>query len=111
MEIQAKPEYDDYCDKVDILVNTLKEYLIESLKTSPREYDLLLKEKEGWVEYQIEEWLGRKIKEKYGWSAWDVSPIDVMAILTCQVVAYIKFGGNPRSDFSSPTIEVSSTTQ
>lgn len=111
MEIQTNANYDDYCDKVDILINSLKEYLVESLKTSPREYELLLKEKEDWVKYQIEEWLGRKIKEKYGWSAWDISPIDVMAILTCQIVTYIKLGGKPRSDFSSPTTEVSSTTQ
>jgi hypothetical protein len=81
MDLITKSEYVEYCDKVDILVKHLKEYLLEELKTSSTQVQVLFREKEGWVEYQVEEWLGKKIQDTYGWIAWDVSMIDVMAIL------------------------------
>jgi hypothetical protein len=110
MDLTTKSEYIEYCDKVDILVKHLREYLLEELKTSTVQYKCLLREKEGWVEYQVLEWLGKKVQETYGWSAWDVCMIDVMAILTCEIVRYIKLGEDPKlEDFSFQTIGESST--
>jgi hypothetical protein len=97
-----------YSDKVDILVKYLKEYLVSELKTDTKQYKLLLVEKEGWVEAQIAEWLDKKVKETYGWSAREVWSVDVMAILTCQIVRYLGAGGDPVTDFllsSQTTVE------
>lgn len=105
MDLVTKSEYVEYCDKVDILVKHLKEYLLTELKTSRKEYNLLLRQKETWVEHQVVEWLGKKVQETYGWSAWDVCMVDVMAILTCEIVRYIKLGEDPKlEDFNSPSI-------
>ena len=71
-----------YFEKVDILVNRLKEYLLSKPLS---ETILLLKEREGWVEYQELEWLGREIQERYNWSVWEISAIDVMAILIAKI--------------------------
>jgi len=90
MDYQSRPEFVEYCNKVDILVKHLKEYLLNELKTSSLQYKVLLREKEGWVEYQVLEWLGKIIQTTYGWSAWDVCMIDVMAILIGQMELYIK---------------------
>lgn len=89
MEFKSEPQYEQYFERIDILVNRLKEYLIKTLETDKREYNLLIKEKEGWVEYQYLEWLEKEIKEKYGWNVWDIHPIDVMAQLTCLIVRYL----------------------
>jgi len=90
---------DAYCDKLDILVARLKEYLVESLKTTPDEYNALLKQKERWIQTQYDQWLSKEVKDKYDWVPSDVDTIDVMAMLTCDVVKYIKYGGVPRKDF------------
>jgi hypothetical protein len=90
---------DAYCEKLDILVARLKEYLVESLKTTPDEYNGLLKQKERWITSQYDQWLTKEVKDKYDWVPSDVDTIDVMAILTCDVVKYIKRGGVPREDF------------
>ena len=109
MDLHTKSEYVEYCDKVDILVKHLKEYLLTELKTSRKEYDLLLRKKEKWVEHQVVEWLGKKVQETYGWSVWDVCMVDVMAILTCDIVRYIKLGRDPTlEDFNFQIIEESS---
>ena len=45
MDLTTKSEYIEYCDKVDILVKHLREYLLEELKTSTVQYECLLREK------------------------------------------------------------------
>lgn len=53
-------------------INLAVEKLLVFLQQNPTHIAILKAEKEGWVEYQLSEWLAKQLQDTYGFDIWDL---------------------------------------